>query len=515
MESRSWDRPARDDVLDEADSTEPARGSAAVERPASARREARSTTYGARQQPAAETDYPARRGGWDGPDSELDPDDRDDGEPDDGRTDRRGRFIEAAGWGRTADTTEWKLAATDDRLYRSPEGTRRDRAGDQGRRAKPADGVRRIRAETQGRSRSATDADVERREPEDGPLGGVDRPTRNVAGRERPTSGIIGRERQTGRAAGSERPTSSPAGAERPASGPAGWERPTSSAPGWGRSTDTGSTDTGQLDRTDTGQWDRSTDTGQWDRFTDTGPIDRITDTGQWARFTDTTEWSHGLLPRDGVDDRPWHDGGETFWSGTRLAGDDPRWMDTPESAPRSPAAAYSGPSRSNPAGPPRAGRVATAAPTRATGRPTYPSRSGIDPSASSLRWTAQRIEDDLLDADPGSPLAAVLYAAAWYAVPVLVFFVWLLTLDGNPPIGCVTDVTGGGCESARAKATTSLLGAAPRFGLAMMVSLVTAVLLRWASPTWKSGSVGLAAAVIGGGMSTVLVSVISGQALG
>jgi hypothetical protein len=321
------------------------------------------------------------------------------------------------------------------------------------------------------------------------------------------------------------------AGLALPTSGAAGWQRPSSEDEGWGRSTETG-------------QWDGLADTGQWDRFTDTG---------QWDRFTDTTEWSRGelsgLLERDGGGDgRPWHDSGETFWSGTRLAGDDPRWVNTPETAPRSPAVAYSSPPWDRPTAPSQTdSRVATPAPTGRTGYETrpaygsgtgyqsstgyqartgyqtqagyqsqtgYASRSGLD-SVSLRRRSTARIEDDLLDADPGSPLTAVLYAAAWYAVPVLVFFVWLLTLDGSAPAGCVTDVTGGGCDSARAKAMASMLGAAPRFGLAMMVSLVTAVLLRWASPTWKTGSVGLAAAVVGGGLSTVLVSVVSGQSLG
>ncbi|MDG4834765.1 hypothetical protein O7627_36475 [Solwaraspora sp. WMMD1047] len=535
----------------------PARGAASV--PVAPR----ATVYGRRRDPAAEevetgAGRSARRAE---PEDEAGP-------TEGGTGDRRGRFIEAAGWGRSADTTEWERATADDRLYRSPDPARRDK-GDGGRRGRAAaDGIRRTRGDgDRGGRRSRADGERRTR-----PTGDADRrrsatdsDRRRSAGDSDPRSRAAGDVDRRGRAGGDldrgSRAAGEPdrsgwssgdgvrrtgftadpdvrraesgvgtAGWSPPTSGAAGWQRPSSDDEGWGRSTETG-------------QWDGLADTGQWDRFTDTG---------QWDRFTDTTEWSRGLLERDGDggdgDGRPWHDSGETFWSGTRLAGDDPRWVNTPETAPRSPAVAYSSPPRDRPTAPAQTeGRVATPTRTGRTGyetRPTYgsstsyrsstgyqartgyqtqtgyqsqtgyASRSGLD-SVSLRRRSTARIEDDLLDADPGSPLTAVLYAAAWYAVPVLVFFVWLLTLDGSAPAGCVTDVTGGGCDSARAKAMASMLGAAPRFGLAMMVSLVTAVLLRWASPTWKTGSVGLAAAVVGGGLSTVLVSVVSGQALG
>nr|MDT0663131.1 hypothetical protein [Micromonospora sp. DSM 115978] len=515
---RRWDRPGTDDqrwrraVEEGPAETTPARGAASVPRVT------RSTTYGPRRTVAADADPGADRPG--GP---VDPPEAD---PDPG--DRRGRFIEASGWGRSADTTEWERATADDSLYRSPDPARRDRGGGDGRRGRSGGDGRRSRADTErGNRRTRTDGGARAES------GRRTRPSGDLERRDRPAG-------DSGRRIG---PT-----AQSPTSGVTGWQRPSSDDEGWGRSTGSDRWD----GMAETGQWDRFTDTGPLDRVTDTGQLDRLTDTGQWDRFTDTTEWSRGemsgLLDRDGGDGgdgRPWHDSGETFWSGTRLAGDDPRWVNTPETAPRSPAVAYPSPPRSRLTAPVGSeDRVATQVRTGSStttydsrpgyrsgsgyqSRPSYQSPSGYQArtgyasrgagldSISSRRRSTARIEDDLLDADPGSPLTAVLYAAAWYAVPVLVFFVWLLTLDGSAPVGCVTDVTGGGCESARAKAMASMLSAAPRFGLAMMVSLVTAVLLRWASPTWRTGSVGLAAAVVGGGLSTVLVSVISGQSLG
>lgn len=326
----------------------------------------------------------------------------------------------------------------------------------------------------------------------------------------------------------------------------------------WNRVTDTGdrrreaesrhrAADTGQWDRfDDTGVWDRfdidnpdaEDGTGVWSSFSETGRWDRSTDTGQWDRFTDTGVWDRSELAaldepdrRDAGANPPWRDR-DAFWSGTRLAGDDPRWMETPTSAPRSPAVAYPRPPRTRPPGPSAAATTgARPAPTvpveRRTGRggrstqTTRGARSAQIPQSglASLPGRSnrpeRRIEEDLLDTEPGSHLAAVLYTAAWYAVPVLVFFVWLVTLDNSVPAGCVTDPTGGGCDSERAQALASILGAAPRFGAALMGSLVVALLLRWVSRSWRPASLGLASAVVGGGLSTVLYSVVTGQQLG
>jgi uncharacterized MnhB-related membrane protein len=105
-----------------------------------------------------------------------------------------------------------------------------------------------------------------------------------------------------------------------------------------------------------------------------------------------------------------------------------------------------------------------------------------------------------------------VLYAAAWYAVPLLGFFVWVLTLSGSAPAGCVTDVTGGGCDSERAHALASLLEGSPRLGVALLSSLVLALIFRWVGRTWRAANVGLAAAIVGGGLSTVILGILTDQ---
>ena len=137
--------------------------------------------------------------------------------------------------------------------------------------------------------------------------------------------------------------------------------------------------------------------------------------------------------------------------------------------------------------------------------RPSYPEAvleqraPRREMSAAMRRRVAVEQLDELEEAPPGGPLSAIGFTIFWYAVPVLLFTIFTLTQ--------------GTAERARAGAT--LLGAAPQFGISLAVSIVLAYLLRLVSGTWKTASVGLAAAVMGGGLATVLVSAISGQPIG
>ncbi|MET8910319.1 hypothetical protein [Micromonospora sp. NPDC004551] len=258
-------------------------------------------------------------------------------------------------------------------------------------------------------------------------------------------------------------------------------------------------------DRTEhTGEWDRFTGTGQWDRRADTGQWDRARETGAWDRYAEVDPWDRTAPPVPAREGWASPERAEAFWSGTRLAGDDPRWTATPPSAPRSPM-------------------VASPAPRPAPRRPVEPVGAGRG-GPSTLRrrvetvgggsW-GRRLEDDLLDPDPGGPLRPLVYTAACYLVPAFLFIVGLLFLDGQPPAGCVTDITGGGCDSPRAHAVASLVAGAPRFGLALLSSLVVAMVLRRVGTTWRSATVALAAAVVGGGLSTVVISAVTGQPIG
>ncbi|MEV1070982.1 hypothetical protein [Micromonospora parva] len=257
---------------------------------------------------------------------------------------------------------------------------------------------------------------------------------------------------------------------------------------------------------------------GQWSAVESVGGWERSDRTGQWERSAiEDDQWDRTLPPRSdrSVAAEGWPSREDGFWSGTRLADDDPRWIDPPTSAPRSPVVGYTAPRpRSSPA--PRAGVPGAGAPRRRADRPAVGSasvRRRVE-SAATGAW-ARRLEDDLLDPDPGGSVRPLLYTAACYLVPAMLIFVWLLTLDSQAPAGCVTDISGGGCDSARSRALESLLAGSPRFGLALVSSLVVAALLRRVGTTWRSATIAVAAAVVGGGLSTVLISAVTGQPIG
>ncbi|MFV2017467.1 hypothetical protein [Micromonospora sp. LOL_023] len=233
-----------------------------------------------------------------------------------------------------------------------------------------------------------------------------------------------------------------------------------------------------------TGQWHRGDDPESWPAGSRTGARKRLAAdiAGPDEVLPPVDPWPSAQPGREG-----------TFWSGTRLAADDPRWVETPLSAPRSPMALPSAP--------------------RSRADPEPRSRPRYEPP--SQRRLTYRIDDELIDADQGGYLSSLLYTAAWYALPVVAFLIWSLTLDGTPATNdCVLGVDGD-CLSAREQAISSLIAAAPAFAYALMISLVLAVLIRWVSGTWRASSAGLAAAVIGGGMSQVLASAITGQPIG
>ncbi|MEU4476620.1 hypothetical protein AB0F68_00880 [Micromonospora sp. NPDC023966] len=299
--------------------------------------------------------------------------------------------------------------------------------------------------------------------------------------------------------------TAEPDPAQQPAVDP--WDA--SGVHAWGRSDTAGRWEQAESrwDRTEqTGEWDRFTDTGQWDRHADTGQWDRVRETGAGDRYAEVDPWDRTAPSAPAREGWASPEQAESFWSGTRLAGDDPRWTETPPSAPRSPMVAYTAPRPT-----PRRRPVEPVGAARAGASSTLQRRVETIGGGS---WS-RRLEDDLLDPDPGGPLRPLVYTAACYLVPALLLVVGLLFLDGQPPAGCVTDITGGGCDSPRTHAVASLLAGAPRFGLALLSSLVVAMVLRGVGTTWRSATVALAAAVVGGGLSTVIISAVTGQPIG
>ncbi|MEH1126271.1 hypothetical protein [Micromonospora sp. CPCC 206061] len=257
---------------------------------------------------------------------------------------------------------------------------------------------------------------------------------------------------------------------------------------------------------------DRDRDEDEYDRPSWGGGRDR-SPTGRRRR-----SWQDQIEPRwdtdeaeteagsDDIEPRWGGSGGsgrekfETRWTAgelddetsVRLSRDDPRWVGIPSSAPRSPAVAYPDEMRSRVPAPRSAPPLDRGSALRQrAAAPAFSRRASLVEVAD---------DDELLDEAPrGTTAGAILATLAWYAVPLVIFVVYTFTIG----------------SADRAQAFNSLVGATGRFGAALALSVVVAVFIRWLSATWRSVSVGLAAAVVGGGLSTVVLSVISGQPLG
>jgi len=106
--------------------------------------------------------------------------------------------------------------------------------------------------------------------------------------------------------------------------------------------------------------------------------------------------------------------------------------------------------------------------------------------------------DDEEGDQDSGGPLAAIGYTVIWYGVPLVLFVVYMLVVN----------------TGSQSHALGTLAKAAPQFLISLVLSVGVAIGLRKFSSSWKAISVGLAAAVVGGGLATVLSSAITGNSL-
>jgi hypothetical protein len=104
--------------------------------------------------------------------------------------------------------------------------------------------------------------------------------------------------------------------------------------------------------------------------------------------------------------------------------------------------------------------------------------------------------DDEEDDPDTGGPLAAIGYTVIWYGIPIVLFVVYMLVVN----------------TGSQSHALDTLGKAAPQFLISLV--LIVALGLRKFSSSWKAISVGLAAAVVGGGLATVLSSAITGNSL-
>lgn len=103
----------------------------------------------------------------------------------------------------------------------------------------------------------------------------------------------------------------------------------------------------------------------------------------------------------------------------------------------------------------------------------------------------------------------ALLWTIGVFLVPALVYLGWALSLSGAAPAGCL-DAAGAACPAPRTEAVDRLAGALPALGGALTLALLVAVLVRRIAADWRGMTVGLAAAVIGAGLATLVGAIVA-----
>jgi hypothetical protein len=104
--------------------------------------------------------------------------------------------------------------------------------------------------------------------------------------------------------------------------------------------------------------------------------------------------------------------------------------------------------------------------------------------------------------------MPALAWTLGFFLVPVALYLVWATTRSGSAPPDCFDD-TGAPCPSPRAAALGSLMRMAPGLVGATTLAMLAAVGLRLLVETWRAATVGLAAAVVGGGTATLIATAL------
>jgi hypothetical protein len=132
----------------------------------------------------------------------------------------------------------------------------------------------------------------------------------------------------------------------------------------------------------------------------------------------------------------------------------------------------------------------------------TYPGRTARNPRNMTPPRGRPAAEEDEPDESPGY-LHTALVTTAWYTIPLLLYTMYVLTLDGS--------ASAGDGQSARENALNGLLGGMPRVGVALVTSLAVALLIRAIGRGWRAATIGFASAVVGAGAATVIFAALQG----
>jgi hypothetical protein len=112
----------------------------------------------------------------------------------------------------------------------------------------------------------------------------------------------------------------------------------------------------------------------------------------------------------------------------------------------------------------------------------------------------------DFADDDRDYP-AVMWWTAIWYAVPALLYVLWTFTLSSALPAGCTASTPD--CSSLRGQAVGAIGGHLVGILVAAALSFGVAWCIRRITLSWRAISVGFAAAVIGAGLTTMIVTII------
>jgi hypothetical protein len=105
--------------------------------------------------------------------------------------------------------------------------------------------------------------------------------------------------------------------------------------------------------------------------------------------------------------------------------------------------------------------------------------------------------------------LATVVWTIIWYAVPIALYCAWSMVFDDDTDGVCAHPVNNV-CPPARNMALDALGHSVPWLCVAIVFSLLVALLIRLGSGAWRPVTAAFSAAVIGAGTATILFSVVT-----
>lgn len=233
-----------------------------------------------------------------------------------------------------------------------------------------------------------------------------------------------------------------------------------------------------------------------------------------WVPPSPRNAWADPAPPRD---DRPppppgWYAtpydpgyGGQ--WYGEPAAPDHP-----PPAPGYPPESSYLPPEPAYPP-PPEPSYLPPERPPAAYQQSAYPA-SGYPPGPAQPGPAGRRPGRQPPPPDPDEPpppawTSALLWTIGAFLIPALAYLGWALTLGGAAPADCL-DAAGTACPAPRAAAVDRLTSALPALGAALALALLVAVGLRRMAADWRGMTVGLAAAVIGAGLATLVATALS-----